>query len=130
MKKIVVVVRGKRLIFTGENLWVDDIGKNTGMAGKILVVKNRTERTKAGLTVLTENTLAVFKHWDFWYEDNDQCTVPRSKVLIRLKKPYGAKAFRKLWANIADNIVHSDIIPIPDFFEIIVLDPDCKVEAV
>lgn len=108
MKKIVVVVKGEKIVFQGDDLEAIDAGVDTSTS-KILVVR-KTQGNK--------EHIAVFKHWDYWREIRENDETRKSKILIRNKKPMPAVMIR----NFLNNIKSNDLIVIPNDLQVIIID--------
>jgi len=102
LKRIVVVVKGEKIVFEGDNLKVDNTSSS------VLLVR------KGGSY---GEIIAVFREWGYWREIRKSDKSIKSKILIRAKKPVAASRVQSFFTSMRQN----DVVMIPSDFKIIVL---------
>lgn len=99
----------EKITFEGDNIQVDNNSSN------LLIVRDREN----------DKDLGVFRHWRYWREIDDGVKSSKSKVLIRPKRPITSQQIR----TFIDALRNSDIVMIPNEYQIIVLDELGKIEV-
>lgn len=109
MKKIVVVVKGEKILFKGDNLTaIDSTGRfveAVNQINKILIIKEGKEN------------IAVFKHWNYWREVRDSDKTVKSKILFRATKSWGPQR----QTQFLQTLRACNMLLIPDDLKVIVV---------
>lgn len=112
MKKVVVVVEGKPIVFTGKNLKVSN-SSSLANPRNTLYIQERDDKK-------ISETIAVFNTWDYWRELGENENVPFNCRII-LKPSKGRGASRETITNIYKQLKNSQVLFIPSTIDVIVL---------
>jgi len=117
MKKVVVVVEGKPIVFTGKDLHVSNTSNG------ILYVSDREVKNNKG----SPKQCGVFHKWDYWRELGENENKPfTSRVIL---KPKGG-ASREIVTNLYKQLKDSQVVFVPSTIQVIVLKPNGEVKVV